>query len=103
MAKKNDDSARVIIKGFFMDKVVGVSSVNLGAEIITDDNTKVVDVFEANFLSCPVCKSSSVEFDFKDIEPESVFVYRTHRCSECNTKWEERYDLTQVRIGGMEC
>ena len=90
-------------KGLAMAKkvLVGVSDVNLGTEIYYDgiverDSTK--EVSEADFNKCPKCGSESINYDAKGIEPESVFVYRTHACNDCDTSWEERYDLVTVTI-----
>jgi DNA-directed RNA polymerase subunit RPC12/RpoP len=90
-------------KGDSMKKLVGVSDVNLGAEIYTGDTkSKLVETSEADFSKCPKCGSSDIEYDVNGIEPEALFVYRVHQCLGCWKKWEERYDLVQVRILGED-
>ena len=82
----------------YMEKVVGVSSVALGVEIQKGEDTKVVPVDEGDFSECPECGSTDIQYDVKGIEPEAIFVFRVHSCSNCGTTWEERYDLTTVKI-----
>jgi hypothetical protein len=83
-----------------MKKLVGISDVNLGAEIIRNSKKKkVVEMSEADFDKCPDCGSTNIDYDVNGIEPESIFIYRVHQCLGCWLKWEERYDLVQVRVG----
>lgn len=82
-------------------KLIGISSIDLGVEIYRDGNanrSKVVGPDESDYSYCPKCKSSNIEYDINGIEPESICVYRVHKCLSCNTKWEERYDLVRVTI-----
>ncbi len=62
-------------------------------------DNKVIDsitVEKADFSNCPVC--GSINITYGDSEEEAFFIYRIHSCDECFSTWEERYDLTQVRI-----
>jgi hypothetical protein len=82
------------------DKLVNINDVNLGVVILEDGESigKTVPIDEGDFQVCPECGGSDIEYDINGIEPESVFVYRVHECNKCGTKWDERYDLTQVVI-----
>jgi formate dehydrogenase maturation protein FdhE len=78
-------------------QLVSISDVDLGVEIHEDDEYKdTVGASDADFHECPVCGSDDITYG--DSEEESVFIYRVHRCNKCETTWEERYDLVQVRI-----
>jgi DNA-directed RNA polymerase subunit M/transcription elongation factor TFIIS len=82
--------------------MIGVSNENIdiGVEIYNGDLTldKITTQDKADFSECPSCKSADILYDMNGIEPESIFIYRTHKCNKCGTVWEERYDLSQVRI-----
>jgi Zn-finger nucleic acid-binding protein len=71
---------------------------NLGILIIDEVNSKetTVEIAEADFETCPICKGTNISYG--ETEPESLFIYRIHTCNNCNTSWEERYDLVKLRI-----
>ena len=75
----------------------GESEINLGVEVYEDEELKEIkNPGDANYSRCPMCESSSIEYGGE--EPEDVVIYRVHRCTNCNTSWEERYDLVKVSI-----
>ncbi len=75
---------------------------DLGVLIIKEENGEqtTVETSEADFDCCPVCKNENITYG--EPEPESLFVYREHTCNECQTVWEERYDLVRVVIKKKE-
>ena len=79
--------------------MIGVSKEEIGTEIYEDDEFReLVTACDGDLRECPQCKSTRIDYDSNGIEPESIFVYRVHTCMDCETYWEERYDLVQVRI-----
>jgi uncharacterized protein with PIN domain len=85
-----------------VNQLVIEDDINLGVEIEDNQNgiinTQKVSAPDADYQRCPVCESNLIQFDAKEVDYESFFVYRTHQCRKCNTKWEERYTLTKVII-----
>jgi len=64
-----------------------------------DEKESVLDKDIVTLCQCPKCKSENVLFDMEEISTEgSEFVYRMHYCNNCGVRFEERYDLVQVRI-----
>ena len=79
-------------------ELIGISKINLGVEIYKKDDflSKVAEPSDADFNQCPVCGSKDIAFG--KCEPDSVIIYRVHKCNKCGTSWEERYDLVKVKI-----
>ena len=84
--------------------LVNSDDINLGTILIDESigqsvlhtQSKLVNSFEADFDKCPRCKSKNLFFG--ECEPESIGVYRTHTCNDCELSWTERYDLVQVQL-----
>ena len=80
-----------------------ILDIDLGVDIYKDNEfQETINCEDADYDRCPMCESYEIEFG--DCDPENVFIYRIHKCKTCNTEWEERYDLVQVRItiGNLE-
>ncbi len=76
---------------------------DLGIKVVTkrqngEQTEQTLTAVQADFYECPVCGSSAVEYDVKELDPDGIFIYRTHGCKDCDTEWEERYDMVQVVI-----
>jgi len=78
-------------------ELVGIDKINLGCTIITDEtDEQLVSSELADYDVCPKCKSNNI--DWGEPDPDGTIIYREHTCLNCETTWEERYDLVQVRI-----
>jgi len=89
--------ALIVAYDNFSNPIVNSDEVNLGIKIFdeTTKESKNVSFDEFDINSCPFCKSEDITFD--DIETDDCFAYRTNHC-ECGCEWEERFELTQIRI-----
>ena len=78
-------------------ELVSVDEINLGCKIIlNEDKEEIKTSNDSNFDCCPKCKSNNVIFGNPDLA--GTIIYREHICNDCETTWEERYDLVKVRI-----
>ena len=79
-------------------KLSSIKDIDLGVAIYNNEKyIETVDVAAADWDNCPKCRSINIEFD-AETDVDGPFYYRTHRCLECETTWEERYDMVQVKI-----
>jgi len=81
--------------GITNETLVSSSQINLGVEVV-DSDTEIKNPFNADFDRCPKCESNDI--DWGELDPDNVLIYREHRCNNCGTKWEEKYELTRVII-----
>lgn len=47
--------------------------------------------------SCPECGSSDDFIEWGPEGSEGCFIYRVHKCKNCSSQFEERYDLANIR------
>ena len=52
------------------------------------------EAIDADLNECPVCGSQDI--DYGEPDPDSVFIYREHKCKGCGFEYQERYVLERV-------
>jgi len=80
------------------DNLDVVTSVDTGVDVVNNTTEALKHTSETTITKCPECSCEEILWDVKSIEPEGDSIYRVHKCSKCELKFDERYDLSKVEV-----